>query len=114
MSCWRVAAAATPDVSREVMHLLQFVQQSGCAFYRNGSWYPASRASEHLRLKYDYLDQRHQVSSTEDFIAKAATRSSVSGEQYQVRCVGTTQSAADSWLNAELARYRATLKSAAR
>src|SRR6266702_6846502 len=62
----------------EIEYLLQHVGTSGCEFYRNGSWYDAVRAESHLRDKYKYLDARHQINSAEDFIDRAATKSSLS------------------------------------
>lgn len=101
--------AATHDAEREVAHLIQFVQQSGCRFYRNGSWYPGEQAGQHMRLKYDYLKQRGQISSAEDFISKAASRSSVSGQEYRVRCGNGADAPTSTWLKNELAHYRALL-----
>ncbi|EOZ0481116.1 DUF5329 family protein [Pseudomonas aeruginosa] len=45
------------------------------------------------------------VASSEDFIERAATQSSLSGKPYQVRCAGQTRNSAD-WLNQELRRLR--------
>ena len=101
--------AATSDVDREVAHLIQFVQQSGCRFYRNGSWYPGEKAGQHMRLKFDYLEQRGEITSAEDFITKAASRSSMSGEEYRVRCGNGADTPAGVWLKNELAHYRALL-----
>jgi hypothetical protein len=103
------AQAASGDVDREVAHLIQFTQQSGCRFYRNGSWYPGEKAGQHMRLKYDYLEQRGQITRTEDFITKAASRSSVSGQEYRVRCSNGADLSTSTWLKNELARYRALL-----
>jgi len=101
------AHAATGDVEREVTHLIQFVQHSGCRFYRNGSWYLGEKAGQHMRLKYDYLEQRGQIIRTEDFITKAASRSSASGQEYRVRCRNGADLSTGTWLKNELARYRA-------
>ena len=74
------ARGEPPPAARvEIEYLLQHVGTSGCEFYRNGSWYDAGRAESHLRDKYKYLDARHQINSTEDFIDRAATKSSLSG-----------------------------------
>jgi uncharacterized protein (DUF2126 family) len=98
--------AASPEAGREVAHLIRFVAESGCSFYRNGSWYPGQQASEHLQTKYTWLQKRQQIVTAEDFIARAATRSSVSGEAYKVRCDGSAERSAESWLSDELVRYR--------
>jgi len=106
------SGAAPPDATAqaEVQHLLQFVGNSGCSFFRNGEWYPARRAAEHLRSKYDYLVTRNRISTAEDFIHKAASFSSFSSQPYKVRCGPQTELLAGQWLSAELDQFRATLR----
>lgn len=101
------AYAATAGAMRqEVAHLLDSVAASHCQFNRNGSWYEAAEARDHLRKKFDYLDQRHQVATAENFIERAATSSSISGKSYLIRCPGAAPVESAAWLGAELARYR--------
>ena len=84
-----VARAAPPAMAQtEINHLLEFVGSSGCEFYRNGSWFDSKRAQAHLRSKYQWLAPRDQIITTEDFIENATTRSSLSGQPYEVRCDG--------------------------
>jgi len=105
---WGTAAAAPPPaVKVEIDYLLQYVEESRCEFYRNGSWYTASRARAHLQLKYDHLLARDRVASAEDFIDRAATRSSMSGQPYRVRCADGIVHDAGDWFSDALARYRA-------
>jgi hypothetical protein len=99
-------AAPPPDAKVEIDYLLAHVGASGCEFYRNGSWYDGPRAQAHLRAKYDYLAARNLVRSAEDFIDKAATKSSLSGQPYQIRCAGYAAVASSQWLRDALARYR--------
>ena len=99
-------AAPPPAAQVEIDYLLAHVGASGCEFYRNGSWYDGSRAQAHLRAKYDYLAARNLVRSAEDFIDKAATKSSLSGQPYQIRCAGYAAVASNQWLRDALARYR--------
>jgi hypothetical protein len=102
-----VARAAPPPAAQmEIDYLLAHVGASGCEFYRNGSWYDGPRAQAHLRVKYDYLAARNLVRSAEDFIDKAATKSSLSGQPYQIRCAGYAAVASNQWLRDALARYR--------
>jgi capsule polysaccharide modification protein KpsS len=103
-------ARATPAVTAqaEIDHLLDFVESSGCEFYRNGSWYDSKQARAHLRYKYDALMAADRIQTAEDFIEKAATKSSVSGRVYEIRCNGGTAVATGQWLREELARYRTT------
>jgi len=100
-------AAAPPAAARaEIERLLAFVANSGCQFNRNGTWYPAPEACAHLADKERYLAERGQITSAEDFIAKAATKSSMTGKPYTVRCGSEPVIASDEWLTAELRRFR--------
>lgn len=99
-------AAPSAQAQAEIDHLLGFVGSSGCEFYRNGSRYDSKRAQAHLRMKYQWLAGRDQIKTAEDFIEKAATRSSLSGEPYTVRCGGGAAITSNRWLRDELTRYR--------
>lgn len=96
-----------PDAKREITHLLEYLESSGCAFFRNGSWHDAREARAHLEKKNEYLSKRSLIGSTDDFIERAATGSSMSGEKYLVRCRDREAVASSVWLRSELARYRA-------
>ncbi len=102
-----VARAEPPkSVQVEVNFLLGYIEGSGCDFYRNGTWHDSKAAQEHIRDKYKYLAARDQIGTTEDFIEKAATRSSFTGQAYEVRCNGGTSMPTNRWLREELARLR--------
>ena len=104
-----VAHANPPtDVELEANFLLGYVQESGCLFYRNGMWFEAKTAQTHLRDKYNYLASRNAINSAEDFIARAASVSSFSGQPYQVRCGDRATVSSSQWLGEELARLRTT------
>ena len=104
------AAAAPPPAGarREIDHLLQYIGNSKCSFDRNGTWYDAKAALAHVRMKYDFLLMQDRISTTEDFIEMAATKSSMPfGEPYAVKCDGRSPLPSSAWLSAELARFRA-------
>jgi hypothetical protein len=103
------AGAATPSATTqaEIAHLLSYLAASRCEFYRNGSWYDPGEARDHLEKKKNYLMNRSLIGSTDDFIDKAATASSVTGERYQVRCRPNPPVPSAEWLRAELERFRA-------
>lgn len=103
-------AQPQPFVRAEIDYLLQSIGTSGCLFSRNGTWYDGSRARAHLRSKYDYLAARNLIATAEDFIDKAATRSSVSGEPYEVRCGKDPEVETRAWLRALLDRYRTSTR----
>lgn len=51
-------------------------------FYRNGSYYDAKTAGQHLRMKLDKAGDR--IKTARDFIEKLASKSSMSGEDYKI------------------------------
>jgi Family of unknown function (DUF5329) len=102
-----VARAEPPtSVQIEVNFLLEFVEKSGCDFYRNGTWHDSKAAQAHLRDKYKYLVAGNLVNTTEQFIERAATQSSLSGKAYEIRCNGGATLTSSQWLRDELARFR--------
>lgn len=107
---WPLAHAQPLTMAQtEINYLLDFIEISGCDFYRNGSWYDSVQAHSHLRGKYEYLSARNRVQTAEDFIARAASKSSLSGRSYQVRCGVCTTTKTSEWLRAVLARYRTVM-----
>jgi hypothetical protein len=104
------AAASAAELSgaaqKEITLLLDRIEASNCSFGRNGNWYPSAEARKHLQMKLDYMVKRNMLGSAEEFISKAATASSVSGEAYQIRCGTQAPVASATWLTAELKRIR--------
>lgn len=103
---WPTFAAATSTTDNEIQHLFEFISQSDCTFIRNRSEYPALDARDHMQHKYAYA--KRWVDNAEQFIERIASKSSISGQRYQVRCEGQLLYS-DNWLKQELARYRASL-----
>ena len=102
------ASAQTPSsaTTHEVGQLFAALRESKCEFSRNGTWYNAQKASEHLQRKYDYLIKKNLVTSTESFIELAATKSSMSGKAYQVRCGNAVPVSSQSWFTSKLKALR--------
>ena len=96
---------ATPQATQEIRGLLDFVEHSECKFVRNGEAFPGPEARAHLEKKLNYLEDKNKVNSAEDFIDLAATKSSMSGRDYEVRCPEGAQPAS-AWLKRELQRQR--------
>jgi hypothetical protein len=103
-------AQAAPPASAvdEVNYLLGFIGRSGCKFFRNGSWYDSHRAQSHLRDKYNYLAARDRIKTADDFIEQAATRSSMSGIEYQIQCEAGPAVPSNRWLRTALLEYRSS------
>jgi hypothetical protein len=55
----------------------------GATFIRNGNEYTPKEAAEHLRSKWEWAG--HRIETAEQFIEEIGTKSSESGEPYQIR-----------------------------
>ena len=97
-----IAAPPAPAVRTEIDGLLGRLEASGCEFNRNGSWYPAAEAKTHLLRKLEYLQDRGMVQTTEQFIALAASGSSMSGQPYMVRCGSGVPVPSGNWLRSQM------------
>jgi hypothetical protein len=102
-----LAFARAPSQA-EIKHLLDFVDQSGCRFNRNGTWYDSHKARLHLEQKRDYLAKRNMLPTAESFIQRAASQSSLSGKPYLVQCGDGPTLPSSTWLSKELLHYRST------
>ena len=100
------AAPMSERTEAEIGHLFDYISQSGCRFERNGNWADTGAARDHVEMKYQYLRQRGMIATTEDFIDQAASRSSLSGKDYQVQCPGSAVVSTGGWLRTELDRFR--------
>lgn len=98
---WPAGAGAAME--EEIDYLMNYIGQSDCIFVRNGKEHGSAEALEHIAKKYYYVKKK--VKRTEDFIAWAATKSSITGRLYLVRCEGAEIPTGE-WLQAELARLR--------
>lgn len=105
MVVWIPFAQATTNTAREIQHLFEFINQSDCIFIRNNTEYAAREARAHMQTKYNYA--KRWVDSAEKFIERIATKSSISGNRYQVRCQDQLLYS-EIWLKQELNRYRSS------
>ena len=94
-------------VRAEIDALMNKLQTSGCQFNRNGSWYTGTEAKDHLLKKLSYFEDHGDVKSAEQFIELAATKSSMSGKAYQVKCGAEPAVESQRWLTTQLAALRA-------
>jgi hypothetical protein len=100
------AGGLSPTAKTEIDALLNKLATSECQFYRNGSWHTGAEAKDHLQMKLDYLVKRGRIASAEEFIEKAGSKSSISGQTYQVRCPNQEAQPSAVWLGNELRRIR--------
>jgi hypothetical protein len=108
---WLLASAAigaplAPAVQTEIDALLERLETSGCEFNRDGTWYPGPEAKPHLQRKLRYLEDRGMVQTAEQFIERAASGSSMSGQPYLVRCGTGAPVQSGAWLRSQLQTMR--------
>lgn len=105
-----IAAPLPLSQRAEIDALMAMLQSSACEFKRNDSWHSAAEAKSHLLRKLDYLESKNVVQTTEQFIALAASQSSLSGQAYQVKCGSSAAIDSKSWLNARLLLIRSAAR----
>lgn len=113
--CASLVPAATLSTASqaEIEALLWRLKASGCAFRRNGTWHTADEAQVHLQRKLDYLVSKGAVANAEQFIERAATRSSITGQVYLVKCASKPPLPSSEWLAFQLQDMRATTRAPA-
>ena len=100
------AEARTTTTRSEISALLRALGASQCDFFRNGTWYDSAKAEDHLKRKLDYFERKGLLSTADTFIDDAASRSSMSGKPYQVRCPGQPVQTSAEWLTRKLEALR--------
>jgi hypothetical protein len=97
-----LSAAARGEIDAILMRL----EASGCQFNRNGAWYPPATAKGHLLRKLEYLEDKGLVDSAEQFIERGASRSSMTGRPYLVKCRDEQPVESQAWLTEQLESVR--------
>lgn len=78
------ALALSPEEKARTESLLtELGKQQNLTFTRNGTEHNAADAESHLRLKLRKTEKR--LNTTEQFIDNVASKSSITGEAYQVK-----------------------------
>jgi hypothetical protein len=104
-----IASAAPDDILvRTIHHLLAYVEASNCSFIRNGKEHNSQEAAKHMKTKYDYF--MFNITTPEEFIEKAASKSILGGQPYWVRCADHSPIPSAEWLTQELTNYRNTMQ----
>ena len=102
------AEAMAGDMDSEIDHLLTSVEKSNCVFIRNGKSHDSLAAVRHLQMKRER--GRRYFDSTEEFIARIASKSSLTGKPYLIECPDQPPVEAKTWFSLRLADYRAAEK----
>lgn len=74
---------------QKISHLIAYIEKSNATFIRNGSEYTAKDAAKHLRMKREKAGKK--VKTAKEFIDFIASKSSTTGEAYQIRFSNGTQ-----------------------
>lgn len=98
------AAQPQPGLEQTVQYLLEYVSGSGLTFIRNASEYSGQEAAEHMKNKYEHF--KDKISTAEDFIDWAASKSLMTGRPYLVIMENGTTIPTRDWLATVLADYR--------
>jgi hypothetical protein len=101
-----LAAPTAAPVRAEIDTLLARLVTSGCAFGRNDAWHAGADAKAHLLNKLEYIEKYATIATTEQFIDLAATKSSMSGNPYLVRCGNAAAVQSGPWLLGQLQELR--------
>ena len=103
-------AAQTEELDTTIEYLIGQVSGSGLTFIRNADHYPAAEAAEHMRRKYAHF--KGEIRTPEDFIARCATRSLLTGKPYLVITERGEEIPTSDWLGRTLEEYRARRRQA--
>ena len=90
----------------EIDYLLSTLGSSECVFVRNGKRHSAEKAEEHLRMKYKR--GRRYATSTETFIERLASKSSMTRKLYMIECPGVEPEPTGAWLTQRLEELRSS------
>lgn len=99
--------ARAGDADREIDALVAAVGASDCEFQRNGRWHAPAAAQKHLQRKLAHARREGREGTAEEFIELVASRSSLTGRAYRVRCGDGGEVPSAQWFESELQRLRA-------
>ena len=99
-----LAVAGEVQLHAEIDHLIKTIENSNCAFIRNGRAHSAEEAVGHILKKYEHF--KDKIKTTEDFIDYCASKSMLSDQPYQIGCQGEDVVESKIWFLKELERFR--------
>ncbi|HTF88852.1 MAG TPA: DUF5329 family protein [Planctomycetota bacterium] len=92
------------DAAAVIEQLIGTIAASPLVFIRNGSEHTGEKASAHIRDKYEHY--KKSIATPEDFIAKAASKSELSGKPYLVKLADGREAELSGWLSERLVELR--------
>jgi hypothetical protein len=100
-----VAFANSMSEEQKISGLLNYLETSNVIFVRNGEEHSVKEAKEHLQMKLKKAG--NHVKTANDFIARIASKSSMSGKPYYVKLSDGTMIESEKWLRKKLAEIEA-------
>ncbi len=94
------------DTAQTIAYLLDYASKSDGIFIRNGKSYNGKQAAAHIQAKYDHF--KDEITTPEDFIRLAATRSMLTGQPYMIKTKDGKERTCAEWLSAILEEHRKT------
>ncbi len=104
--CLLPPGARADEGPAEIDYLLNTIGSSDCTFIRNGKRHNAQDAEAHLRMKY--RRGKRYAPTSEKFIERLASKSSLSNKPYYIECESEERMAFGQWLMQRLSEYRAS------
>lgn len=90
---------------KEIQQLLDALKaEEDAVMIRNGKEHSSEEGAKHLMMKYEKEQKR--IKSAEDFIEQVASKSSMSGEDYQIRLKDGTTVTTKEWFAGKLEELR--------
>ncbi len=102
--CLLPPGARADDAPAEIDYLLNSIGSSDCTFIRNGKRHNAQDAETHLRMKY--RRGKRYAPTSEKFIERLASKSSLSNKPYYIECESEERMAFGQWLMQRLNENR--------
>ena len=97
--------APADEAFTEINYLLNTIGSSDCEFIRNGKRHNSRDAEAHLRMKYKR--GKRYAPTSEKFIERLASNSSMSKKPYYIECESGEPVPSGDWLMQRLNEYRA-------
>ncbi len=104
--CLLPPGARADESPAEIEYLLTTIGSSECTFIRNGNRHDAQDAEAHLRMKY--RRGKRYAPTSDQFIERLASKSSLSKKPYYIECESEERMAFGQWLMQRLNEYRAS------
>jgi hypothetical protein len=100
-----LCAAETEPLAKTIDYLIAKVEKTDdVKFIRNGDEHTGKEAAEHMRRKYNHF--KKEIKTSEDFIAKCASKSELSGKPYMTKKADGSTVKCEDWMKSLLEEHR--------